>query len=984
MSRCQFVVVTLIAAFFSACSAKTLDCVPNSVQVTVQCGDEKFSGGSVEVTRSSDGKSFAKSVTFACPGDDYVLRLTVADYKSGDKYSVRFTPPGDGATPFMGDFVAVASCLPVTIKLGTTADGGVDPLPGTDGGGKGGSGGGAAVMGSVENGSACTGAAECQSGFCADGVCCESDCSGSCQACNLPASPGLCRPLAKGNTPAAPKSCATSDVATCGLSGTCDGEGACAKYADGTLCEKGVCDVGGTKGRKVCQTGECKATAELTCAPFLCDPTAVQCFSECTGNTQCVPGRTCDAQKSCGKKQLGGSCQTNTECLSDKCVDGFCCNSPCNGACEACNLTGKQGECTAVAKGVNDPHAICKKEDIATCKTTGTCDGNRACAVYEANAVCKASTCTVNTFAGASKCDGAGNCVAGSTSLCAPFACAATACVQTCKADNECVGGNLCINGSCGKKAEGASCGGDGECSSTFCRDGVCCEGACSGGCRSCNAAGKAGKCTFVAAGVNDPRSVCKDAGSASCKNDGKCDGAGNCRNYPAATECVAQSCNAGNNTGSFRYECDGSGSCGKTKDPVSCAPGHCGGNACTLQCSTSQDCVAPNTCVNGFCGKKPQGQVCNTDSECQQGNCVDGVCCESTCTGACKTCNAPGKAGLCSLAGAGQSDPHRMCSASGTACGTTGFCNAGGACAFASSSTTCGAASCNATAGLFTAASLCNGSGTCVAQSQMSCPNRLSCNASSCLQTCGGDGECANGSYCKNGQCLLKAAGGNGCTLDTECSSGFCTDNICCNARCGEACKSCGTGICSDISGDDPGMCSGTKTCSGGCKLKDGQTCNDPGDCVSGTCGTYYRDFDEDLFGTLTPSKFCGRMAPSGYVLNNTDCCDKDKDANPAQSQIPRRAKTGCDTGDFDCKNGTTKYVVDFDKPDNEYRDLPVISLAECQAKTKTGGFLIQDIPDSACGTQVPEQTCVCYPNQACFLFAFYAAAQRPYLLCY
>ena len=47
--------------------------------------------------------------------------------------------------------------------------------------------------------------------------------------------------------------------------------------------------------------------------------------------------------------------------------------------------------------------------------------------------------------------------------------------------------------------------------------------------------------------------------------------------------------------------------------------------------------------------GTKADGQVCAAGAECSSGNCVDGYCCNSTCTTACKACNVAGSLGTCS-----------------------------------------------------------------------------------------------------------------------------------------------------------------------------------------------------------------------------------------------------------------------------------------------------------------------------------------------
>jgi len=85
----------------------------------------------------------------------------------------------------------------------------------------------------------------------------------------------------------------------------------------------------------------------------------------------------------------------------------------------------------------------------------------------------------------------------------------------------------------------GESCTLNEECRNKKCVDGVCCENACLGNCYTCNLVGNEGKCTLATAGT-DPRNKCAvEEDWTSCvvgkrcqrgKQDGFCDGEGNCR----------------------------------------------------------------------------------------------------------------------------------------------------------------------------------------------------------------------------------------------------------------------------------------------------------------------------------------------------------------------------------------------------------------------------------------------------------------------
>jgi hypothetical protein len=64
-------------------------------------------------------------------------------------------------------------------------------------------------------------------------------------------------------------------------------------------------------------------------------------------------------------------------------------------------------------------------------------------------------------------------------------------------------------------KAKGATCGVAAECASGFCKDGVCCNSACTDACNSC----ATGKCTEVKNADDDPECIAP----MTCNNKGKC-----------------------------------------------------------------------------------------------------------------------------------------------------------------------------------------------------------------------------------------------------------------------------------------------------------------------------------------------------------------------------------------------------------------------------------------------------------------------------
>ena len=66
----------------------------------------------------------------------------------------------------------------------------------------------------------------------------------------------------------------------------------------------------------------------------------------------------------------GAKCALDGDCQNRMCRDGVCCDTNCNGPCEACNLPENEGKCSATDNGSEDP----------ACNEYSACNGNRACA----------------------------------------------------------------------------------------------------------------------------------------------------------------------------------------------------------------------------------------------------------------------------------------------------------------------------------------------------------------------------------------------------------------------------------------------------------------------------------------------------------------------------------------------------------------------------------------------------------------------------
>ena len=741
-----------------------------------------------------------------------------------------------------------------------------------------------------DNGLACSCDTQCKSGFCVDGVCCDKACTGSCLTCALATSLGTCHPIVAGSPPRGANDCAKSDAATCGLDGMCDGSGQCERYPSGTLCKAGSCAGDAVTGRYQCDgNGTCKPAASTVCAPFSCDGTTMACFDACSSDADCVAGQTC-RNGSCGVKMLAASCKADSECASGHCADGVCCNVACNTACRSCAMVGHVGTCSPTPQ--DQPHRLCGVQDPTTCGTTGLCDGFGSCSKFPANTPCgTAATCSGNTLETAQTCDGQGTCQPPEAHTCAPYRCTNGACTSTCTAATQavdCADNTACVNESCGPKPDGQTCKTDGECQNNHCVDGVCCESACTGACRSCSLSNSVGKCTDVAAGSADPRQVCSDQGAGACATNGKCDGSGGCQTYPVGTACAAEDCTNDVYTGPST--CNASGQCIKPTS-LPCNPYHCNSNKCYGACTSSEQCIPPNSCgQNGnisSCGPKPRGADCSSDNECSSAHCAQGKCCDKACTEACTACNLAGSEGTCSDVQSG-ADPQGMCMAMAqSTCGTTGMCKAG-QCALYPNTTVCKAGSCEPggpPSSALTPPSRCDGAGKCVTPIDQGCaPGRCDTTALMCVNTCTTNADCTSPNTCVNGSCGLIQKGGT-CSASNQCASGLsCNhDKVCCDQTCNGVCETCkppggAAGTCTAVAAGqtDPsgmcvvtaanscgtnGKCTGNNTAAGTARCQDWDSSNS---CQSQSCA----NTGPMGAGMLTVQAFCGAGANAGMCF--------------------------------------------------------------------------------------------------------------------
>jgi hypothetical protein len=420
----------------------------------------------------------------------------------------------------------------------------------------------------LTTGTTCSADSECSSGHCADAVCCDDVCDGPCEACSAvkkgSGSDGACAAIKVGTDP--DNECATQAASTCGTDGYCDGAGACRLYPATTNCAAPLCTNNGVQPQRCDGSGSCVlGTAGPDCAPYLCADGA--CQDPCAYDSDCVANYYCAAGKCTAKAPQGGACPSDNGCLSGPCVDDVCCDSACNGSCEACSSAkkggGTSGVCGPILAGV-DSGGDCAVQSASTCGTDGTCDGARACRLYPTGTACTAATCSGNAVQ-SSSCDGSGACLANPLGAdCSPYLCGSGACRSPCVDDSNCVADYFCSAGECvHKQAQGAACSGDNGCLSGPCVDGVCCNAACDGPCEACSQArrgsGTDGECGPIAQGV-DSGGDCAAEPASTCGTTGTCDGQGACEVHAMGTVCAPRSC-AGS-TLTEASECDGDGTC--------------------------------------------------------------------------------------------------------------------------------------------------------------------------------------------------------------------------------------------------------------------------------------------------------------------------------------------------------------------------------------------------------------------------------------
>ncbi len=641
----------------------------------------------------------------------------------------------------------------------------------------------------------------------------------------------------------------TDLCATCAASGS---EGTCSPAPSDVACN-GIACPGSTECRGRDQTGlalNCEAVGQCRVAAS-CEPLDAPEGSPCqTGAGACDGLGACNVP---GKASLGEACVGNEDCAEGHCVQGadgasLCCDAACDGACQQCSAAGRCDQfpahdeaCIAVTCPVDN---VCfdfpETLTDGLCRGFGQCKGPQDC---PGTSLRPATSCD---------CDVERSCSLSRGTTCTDAAqCGADACVPTA------AGGSVCCAQTCGT---GLFCASDGsgcvECEG----DDVLCNGGTSVRCEgSLNVSEPCANGCTDGVGCNTLAPVGFSCAAAECVTGAVCQ-----VDVSGVSRCCARDCAADDK------QCAVDGSC-------VCPPGQAPGAA--------NDCLLE------------QGDPCGTGAaQCGAGlTCVDGVCCDAGCNGACESCNINGSVGTCSF----NARDTAGCAA-GEQCVARGDCRAdlGQSCAVAGD---CLSGNCEPLLGV-SGSSICCASG-CEGQSAF-----CSTAGDRCVQ-CQSNADCTNGCNLAQGTCNPLRPLGQTCSVASQCGSGVCLPdaddgqlNRCC-PRCaaGQLCAA--DGACHDPPQGAGGSCQSDAQCGGGLFCRDNVCCTSQCNGACQACGGNGVCNSVPATDAACPPANCGQStecrivtAPAAAACSALGQC--------AQCQT-RNATTGTDCGaDGDCNN--------------------------------------------------------------------------------
>ncbi|MFC1612738.1 hypothetical protein ACFL23_00205 [Patescibacteria group bacterium] len=597
------------------------------------------------------------------------------------------------------------------------------------------------------------------------------------------------------------------------------------------FCGDGYCDEGYTIcpedcagsviNSMTCDSGEDAECESGNCSNNICCKTGSVC---CFNNDHCPYAATCTLYGESGgcycesdaTTANGGSCSSNTDCVSDNCQHRTCCEA----GKECCKTSNDCGDLFGLNTICNDNYYCEDKVKKAN---------GEACSQYSE---CESSICDYVLGSDYSKkicCGGVGWC---------------------CETDNDCGNNGLCnSNYLCEYtylKVNGSVCASSEECASGYCNNGKCCDsGTCCYDDDDCSTGYECHYNKYCVEKVDTRKEIGEVCyASSTCKSE-------NCANYVC--------CEAGKTCCSINDHCDSGYLCDTSNY-------YCELNlkADGEVCSNNSECESPY-CLHSRCR--------SSSPYCGDGHCDNGEECD-VCQQDCGNCRAGiGEQCLSQIDCGDYYCVHNICRENSTYCGDT-FCDSDESCSSCTSD--CGSCSlkidgavCNANsecANNYCVHGKCRSSSTYCGDSN--CDTGETCD--DCSDDCGlcskPDGsDCVNSGECKNWHCVH----GKCRSSETYCGDTFCDR--------GESCSSC-TSDCGACSLKDTGetcgansecknnhcvhsKCRSSETYCGDTFCDSGETCVD---CVK-DCG----QCEDDEFTAINSMSFgsSGEMKDGGVI---------------------------------------------------------------------------------------------------------------------
>ena len=484
--------------------------------------------------------------------------------------------------------------------------------------------------------------AECASGFCVDGVCCNSACTEGCKTCSAPERARELRAASRASNAARRRAtCAAAPAATCGLDGTCDGDGACRKYPAAPMCKPGTCDGAAVVGVYVCDgDGRCKPGPRRSARRT----TAIAATGACVGDVHVQqPVRQ---RHQCVERKLRQAA-SGAVCSEDERVRvgllhrrGLLQRRLPRRRASAATRSGRDGTCWPVDADKPDPARRLPRQGAADLRTDRALRRPRRLLAVRARdgvhrrrrAAATASTppapATASAPARRRACRTA-------TRTAARTARASTRCAS----DADCVAGHRLRERKLRPQAGRAAVRGRRRVrAGTTASTASAATRRAAGACRSCALPSSLGP---LHAGRRrhrrSARACARRRPQSTCGTDGKCDGAAAARSWPVGTAVRARELRGATST-RRPATCSASGQC-VAPDALPVRPFACNGARCFIACTADDQCVPPDTCADNSCGLKENGALCSAGARVPEQVLRAGRLLRHRLPGACKSC---------------------------------------------------------------------------------------------------------------------------------------------------------------------------------------------------------------------------------------------------------------------------------------------------------------------------------------------------------